>query len=56
MNEDAEYCDSCIHLKYERDTNFWYCDLDIEPDYISDIDDKGIEVKYFHCSRKKVEE
>lgn len=32
INEKSDdYCDGCKHLKYEADTNFWYCDLDQEP-------------------------
>ena len=47
--EIAEYCDGCKHLKYEADTNFWYCDLDKEPEAHPD------EPKFLSCESKKEE-
>jgi len=56
MNKMAEHCENCIHLKFEQETNFWYCDLDLEPNIVSITGEDNVEVPVFDCSRKKVEE
>lgn len=33
------YCDECIHLQYEQDTNACYCDLDLNEPNIDDNPD-----------------